>query len=92
MSFFLLFSIFLEPEPKLFHVTCDIYIDILFFTWSVMGKQNNIVKFGVPGFLAVPVFRGALGCSGVFQSVSVFPCSGLPGFSTCHFLTIFDNA
>ena len=54
--------------------------------WSVMGNQNNIVKIGVPGFLAVPVFQGA----GVFRSVPecfgvpVFRCSGVPGFSTCH--------
>ena len=54
------------------------YIDILFFTWSVMGNQNNIVKFR--GFLAVPVFRGALGCSRVFQSVSVSLCSCVPVF------------
>ena len=57
-----------------------------------MGKQNNIVKFGVPGFSAVPVFRGALGCSGVFQSVSVFLCSGVPGLVHAIPLTIFDNA
>ena len=64
-----------------------------------MGNQNNIVKFGVPGFFGcsgVPgcsgVLWGALGCSGVFQSVSVFLCSCVPvflcscvpGFSTCH--------
>ena len=32
-----------------------------FCTWSVMGKQNNTVKFGVPGFFdcsGVPVFPG----------------------------------
>ena len=46
-------------------------------------------------FLAVPVFRGALGCSGVFQSVSMFPCSGVPQFLVLvHgiLLTIFDSA
>ena len=66
------------------------YIDNLFFTWSVMGKQNNTAKFGVPGFFdcsGVPgcsgVFRGVPGCSGVFRSVPVFRCSGVPGFSTC---------
>ena len=60
-----------------------------------MGNQNNLVKFGVPGFLAVPVFRGALGCSGVFQRVSVFLCSGVPEFQVLvHviLLTNFDNA
>ena len=40
-----------------------------FSTWSVMGKQNNIVKFG---FSAVPVFR------------SVPERFGVPGFITCH--------
>ena len=62
-----------------------------------MGNQNNIVKIGVPGFLAVPVFRGA----GVFRSVPecfgvpVFRCSGVPVFLVLvHviLLTIFDNA
>ena len=66
------------------------YIDILFFTWSVMGNQNNIVKIGVPGFLAVPVFRGA----GVFRSVPecsgvpVFRCSGVPVFR-CSGVPVF---
>ena len=70
-----------------------------------MGNQNNIVKIGVPGFLAVPVFRGA----GVFRSVPecfgvpVFRCSGVPVFRCSGvpvflvlvhviLLTIFDNA
>ena len=62
-----------------------------------MGNQNNIVKIGVPGFSAVPVFRGA----GVFRSVRecfgvpVFRCSGVPVFLVLvHviLLTIFDNA
>ena len=35
--------------------------DIFFFnTWSVMGKQNNTVKFGVPGFFGR---SGVPGCS-----------------------------
>ena len=34
-----------------------------------MGKQNNTVKFGVPGFFGVAV------CAGVFR------CSGVPGCS-----------
>ena len=67
----------------------------LFFTWSVMGKQNNTVKFGVPGFFDC---SSVLGCSGmfrcssvqgcssvpVFRGVPVFRCSSVPGFSTCH--------
>ena len=44
-----------------------------------MEKQNNTIKFGVPGFFAVPgcsgVFRGVPGCSGVFRG---FP--GVPVF------------
>ena len=79
------FSIFLEPEPKPFHVTwVNNYIDILFFTRSVMGNQNNIVKFGVPCFFGC---SGVPGCSGVFRSVPdclLFLCSGVPRFSTCH--------
>ena len=56
----------------------------IFFAWPVIGKQNNTVKFGVPGFFAcsgvpgcssVPVFR----CSGAFRSVPVF--RGVPGCS-----------
>ena len=46
-----------------------------FSTWSVMGKQNNTVKFGVPGFFDC---FGVPGCSGV----PVFRCSGVPSFST----------
>ena len=68
-------------------------IDDLFFTWSVMGKQNNTVKFGVPGFSTVPVFRGVpmFQCSGVL----VFRCSGVPVFLVlvlAILLIIFDNA
>ena len=59
------------------------YINNSFFTWYVMGKQNNNVKFGVPGFFDC---SGVTGCSGVFR------CSGVPVFlvlvhaaSTCDF-------
>ena len=62
-----------------------------------MGKQNNIVKFGVPGFF-LPGCSSVPGCSVVFRSVPecfgvpvflcscvpVFLCSCVPGFSTCH--------
>ena len=63
-----------------------------------MGKQNNMVKFGVPGFFGC---FGVPGCSGVFWSVPecfgvpVFRCSGVPVFLVLvHviLLTIFDNA
>ena len=39
-----------------------------------MGKQNNIVKFGVPGFFGC---SGVPGYSGVFRSVP--ECFGVPG-------------
>ena len=64
-----------------------------------MGNQNNIVKFGVPGFFFG--CSGVPGCSGVFRSVPecfgvpVFLCSGVPVFLvSVHviLLTIFDNA
>ena len=63
-----------------------------------MGKQNNIVNFGVQGFFSC---SGVPGCSGVFRSVPecfgvpVFPCSGVPVFQIlvhAILLTIFDNA
>ena len=63
-----------------------------------MGNQNNIVKFGVPGFFGC---SGVPGCSGVFRSVPecfgvpVFLCSCVPVFQLLvHviLLTIFDNA
>ena len=48
------------------------------------SSSNSVFR----DFSAVPVFRGVLGCSGAFQSVSVFPCSAVPGFSTCHSLKV----
>ena len=71
-----------------------------------MGNQNNIVKFGVPGFFGC---SGIPGCSGVFRSVPecfgvsvflsssvpVFLCSCVPVFLLLvHviLLTIFDSA
>ena len=39
-----------------------------------MGKQNNIVKFGVPG--CSEVFRSVPECFGVL----LFRCSGVPEF------------
>ena len=61
-----------------------------------MGKQNNTVKFGVPGFFfsAVPVFRSVPECSGVFRGVPgcsgvpVFRCSGVPVFR-CSGVPVF---
>ena len=40
------------------------YIDILFFTWSAIGQQNNTIKIGVPGFFYC---SGVPGCSRVFR-------------------------
>ena len=69
------------------------YIDILFFTWSVMGKQNSIVKFSVSGFFGC---SGVPGCSGVFRSVpECFGVLVLRVFLVLEhaiLLTIFDNA
>ena len=42
------------------------YIDILFFTWPVIGRQNNTVKFGVPWFFGCSGFP-ILRCSGMFR-------------------------
>ena len=89
------FSIFLEPEPKLFHVTWVLtnYIDILFFTWSVMGNQNNIVKFSVPGIFWL--FQCSRMLWGVPECSRLFRCACVPVFPVLvHviLLTIFDNA
>ena len=62
-----------------------------------MGKQNNIVKFGVPGSFGC---SDVPGCSGVFRSVPecfgvpVLRCSGVPVFLVLVHairLIIFDN-
>ena len=68
------------------------YIDNLFFTWSVMGQQNNTIKIGVPGFFRLfrcsGVFRGVPGCSGVFRCSGVPGCSGVPVFQ-CSGVPVF---
>ena len=101
---FYFFSIFLEPEPKLFHVAWVYkWHWHLIFSWSVMGNQNNIVKFGVPEFFWLfrcsGVLWGVPGCSGVPWGVPecsrVFRCSCVPVFLVLlHviLLTIFENA
>ena len=55
-------------------------IDILFFTWPVMGKQKNTVQFNVPGLF---------GCSGVFRCSEVFQCSNVPVFQ-CSSVPVFQ--
>ena len=87
---FTFFSIFLEPEPKLFHVTWVNKLHWHFIFCMVCNgktKQHRQIRCsgffgctGVPGCSGV--FRGALNCSGVFQSALVFWCSCVPGFST----------
>ena len=53
-----------------------------------MGKQNNIVKFGVPGFFGCSCVPG---CSGVFRSVP--ECFGVPVVLVhAILLTVLDNA
>ena len=70
------------------YVGKHITFDMLIFTCSAIGKQNNTIKFGVPEFLAVPVFWGVPGCSDIpvfrCSSVLVFQCSGVRCFSTCR--------
>ena len=83
VSFFLLFSIFLEPEPKLFHVTWvnKLHWHFIFYMVSY-GKSKQHRQIRCPGFFWL--FR----CSGVFWGVpewsKLFRCSCVPGFSTCH--------
>ena len=71
-------------SSKFFRYTWVNKFRFTFFTWSEMGKQNNTVKFAVPGFFGssgvpgcsgFPVFRGVPGCSGVFRGVP--GCSGV---------------
>ena len=66
---------FLAPASKLFRFTWVNKFTFTFFIWSVMGKQKNTVKFAVPVFWGVPLFR----CS----VAPVFRCPGVPGFRTC---------
>ena len=78
---FTFFLYFLSPSLSSFMLLGQTnYIDILFFTWSLMGNQNNIIKFGVPGFFGC---SGVPGCSGVFRSVS--ECFGVPVFRCSWF-------
>ena len=83
---FYFFSIFLEPEPKLFHVTWVNKLHWHFIFYMVCNGKSKQYR-QIPGFLGC---SGAPGCSGMFRSVPecfgvpVFRCSGVPGFSTCH--------
>ena len=85
------FSIFLEPEPKLFHVT---WVNKLFwhfiFYMVCNGKTKQHRQIRCSGvfrlFRCFGVLWGVPECSRVFRCsrVPVFPCSGVPGFSTRH--------
>ena len=89
--FFLLFSIFLEPEPKLFHVTWVNKLHWHFIFYMVRnGKSKQHRQIRCSGvfwmFRCSTVLWGVLECSRVFRcsGVPVFRCSCVPGFSTCH--------
>ena len=78
---FYFFSIFLEPEPKLFHVTWVNKLHWHFIFYMVCnGKSKQHRQIRCSGVFWL--FR----CSGVFQSVPkcfgvpVFLCSGVPVF------------
>ena len=76
---FTFFSVFLEPEPKLFHVTWVDKLHWHFIFYMVCnGKSKQHRQIRCSGFFLM------FWCSGVFQSVSVFLCSSVLGFSTCH--------
>ena len=80
---FTFFSIFLEPEPKLFHVTWVNKLHWHFIFYMVCnGKSKQHRQIRCSGVFGL--FR----CSGVLWGVPecsrVFRCSGVPGFSTCH--------
>ena len=91
---FYFFSIFLEPEPKLFHVTWVKKLHWHFIFYIVCnGKSKQYRPIRCSGFFWLfrcsGVLWGVPECSRVFQSVSVFlcscvpvfRCSGVPGFS-----------
>ena len=94
VSFFLLFSKFLEPEPKLFHVTWVNKLHWHFIFYMVCnGKTTQHRQIRCSG-----VFR-LFRCSGVLWGVPecsrVFWCTRVPLFLVlvhAILLTIFDNA
>ena len=92
VSFFLPFlSIFLEPEPKLFHVMWVNKLHWHFnFYMGCNGKTKQHRQIRCSGVFRL--FRCS-GCSGVFRSVP--ECFGVPVFKVLvHAIrfTIFDNA
>ena len=88
---FYFFSIFLEPEPKLFHVTWVNKLRWHFIFYMVCnGKSKQHRQIRCSGvfwmFWCSAVLWDVPECSRVFRCscVPVFLCSGVPGFSTCH--------
>ena len=99
VSFFLLFSIFLEPDPKLFHVTWvnELHWHFIFYmVCNGKSKQHRQIRRSRVFWLfrCSAVLWGVPECSRVFRCscvpvfpcscVPVFLCSSVPGFSTCH--------
>ena len=82
-------SIFLEPEPKLFHVMWVNKLHWRFiFYMGCNGKTKQNRQIQCSGVFRL--FRCS-GCSGVFRVLwgvpecsRVFRCSRVPRFSTCH--------
>ena len=69
---FCFFSTFLEPEPNVTWINKLHWHFIFYMVCNGKSKQHRQIRCSgfflpVPGFLPVPVFHGALGCSGVFQ-------------------------
>ena len=99
---FYFFSIFLEPEPKLFHVTWVNKLHwhfIFYMVCSGRSKQHRQIRCSGVFWLfrCSGVLWGVPECSRVFRcsSVPVFRCSGVPVFLVLvHviLLTIFENA
>ena len=88
---FYFFSIFLEPEPKLFHVKWVNKLQWHFIFYIVCnGKSKQHSEIRCSGILWLfrcsGVLWGVPECSRVFRCscVPVFLCSGLPRFSTRH--------
>ena len=88
---FYFFSIFLEPEPKRFHVTWVNTLHWHFIFYMVSnGKSKQRRQIRCSGvfwlFQCSGVLWGVPECSRVFRCscVPLFRCSAVPGFSTCH--------
>ena len=91
---FTFFSIFLEPEPKLFHVTWVNELHWHFIFYMVCnGKTKQHRQIWCSGFFCLFRYSGVLW--GVLECSRVFRCSRVPVFLVlvhAILLTIFDNA